>query len=350
MTQSVRVVHYLNQFFAGVGGEAAANHPVESREGPVGTGRALQQALGAGAQVVRTIVGGDNFVAEEGERAAGMIREAIASAGADVLVAGPAFDSGRYGLACAQACLQASAVGVPAVTAMYPENPGFTNHRNALICLPTSTNVAEMGSAMGSVARIALKLGSGVELGSAEEEGYLWRGFRRPVTREKPGAARAVDMVLARIAGRAFQTEIPVSTYDAVPPTAPVPDLRRVKLGIVTSGGLVPKGNPDRLVSARAERYFRYPLNEQTALLVGEWESVHGGYSTKAVNTRNPNFVVPLDVLREMQADGRIGSLHETYFATVGNQTAVSQAKRMGQEIAAELHAADVGAVLLVAT
>ena len=350
MAEPVRVVHYLNQFFAGIGGEEAANSPVEARDGPVGAGRALQQALGADGRVAATIVGGDNFVAEEGERAAASIREALAQLSPDVVVAGPAFDSGRYGLACARACIQAQALGIKAVTAMHPDNPGFTTNRRELICMPTSANVVEMGAAMASLARLALTLGSGRELGSADEEGYLWRGFRRPVLREKRGAARAADMLLARIAGRPFQTEIPVTTYDAVPPTPPVPDLSRVKLGVVTSGGLVPKGNPDRLVSARAERFFRYPIEDRAALMVGEWESVHGGYSTHAVNTRNPNYVVPLDALRELEAAGRIGSLYGTYFATVGNQTAVAEAKRMGAEIAAALHEVDVGAVLLVAT
>jgi betaine reductase len=350
MAEPVRVVHYLNQFFAGIGGEEAAGRPVEVRDGPVGAGRALQQALGHGGTIAATIVGGDNFVAEEGERAASSIREALAKLAPDVVVAGPAFDSGRYGVACARACIQAQELGIKAVTAMYPDNPGFTTHRRDLVCLPTSANVVEMGAAMASLARLALALGSGRELGSADEDGYLWRGFRRPVLREKPGAARAVDMVLARIAGRPFKTEIPVTTYDAVAPVPPVADLSQVKLGVVTSGGLVPKGNPDRLVSARAEQFFRYPIGDRSRLMVGEWESVHGGYSTHAVNTRNPNYVIPLDVLREMEAAGRIGSLHGTYYATVGNQTAVSDAKRMGAEIAAELRQADIGAVLLVAT
>jgi glycine reductase len=349
MAEPVRVVHYLNQFFAGIGGEEAANVPVEVRDGATGAGRALQQALGAGGAIVATIVGGDNFVAERAERAATSIREALTRLRPDVVVAGPAFDSGRYGLACAQACVQAQALGIKAVTAMYPGNPGFTTNRRELLCLPTSTNVAEMGKAMAGLARLALALGSGREIGSADEEGYLWRGFRQPVLREKTGAARAVDMALTRIAGRPFQTEIPVAQYDAVAPTPPVADLARVKLGVVTSGGLVPKGNPDRLVSARAERFYRYPLADRS-MLVGEWESIHGGYSTQAVNTRNPNYVVPLDVLRELEAAGRIGALHPTYYATVGNQTAVSEAKRMGAEIAQELHEADIGAVLLVAT
>ncbi|GIS89929.1 hypothetical protein CM1200mP19_2600 [bacterium] len=35
----MKVVHYLNQFFAGIGGEEAADHPPEYREGPLGAGR-----------------------------------------------------------------------------------------------------------------------------------------------------------------------------------------------------------------------------------------------------------------------------------------------------------------------
>ena len=39
MSGKLRVVHYLNQFFAGVGGEEMSDHPVSSRPGPVGPRR-----------------------------------------------------------------------------------------------------------------------------------------------------------------------------------------------------------------------------------------------------------------------------------------------------------------------
>ncbi|HUX86995.1 MAG TPA: glycine/sarcosine/betaine reductase selenoprotein B family protein, partial [Chloroflexota bacterium] len=39
---SLRVVHYLNQFFAGIGGEDQANLPVQIRDGAIGPGRLLQ--------------------------------------------------------------------------------------------------------------------------------------------------------------------------------------------------------------------------------------------------------------------------------------------------------------------
>ncbi len=57
----MRVVHYLNQFFAGLGGEEKAGALFETREGAVGPGKLLEQLLGDGAQVVMTLVSGDNY-------------------------------------------------------------------------------------------------------------------------------------------------------------------------------------------------------------------------------------------------------------------------------------------------
>ncbi|MCI0859784.1 MAG: hypothetical protein J4N81_13720, partial [Chloroflexi bacterium] len=39
----MRVVHYLNQFFGGLGGEEKADLPPETRTGAVGPGRLLEQ-------------------------------------------------------------------------------------------------------------------------------------------------------------------------------------------------------------------------------------------------------------------------------------------------------------------
>ena len=43
----IRVVHYINQFFAGVGGEEKADYQPETREGAVGPGLALNAAFKA---------------------------------------------------------------------------------------------------------------------------------------------------------------------------------------------------------------------------------------------------------------------------------------------------------------
>src|SRR5262245_56576706 len=101
MSHPLRVVHYLNQFFGGIGGEEQAHAPVTVRAGAVGPGRLLEQALGGDARVEATLIGGDNFVNEQGADATRMIEAELDRLRPDLLVAGPAFGSGRYGLACA---------------------------------------------------------------------------------------------------------------------------------------------------------------------------------------------------------------------------------------------------------
>src|SRR6266542_567819 len=104
MSGPLRVVHYVNQFFGGIGGEDQAHVGVTVRAGAVGPGRVLEKALGDGARVEATLVGGDNFVNERVEEASRVIVAELDRLRPDVLVAGPAFGSGRYGLACALVC------------------------------------------------------------------------------------------------------------------------------------------------------------------------------------------------------------------------------------------------------
>ncbi|MGH7419279.1 MAG: glycine/betaine/sarcosine/D-proline family reductase selenoprotein B, partial [Candidatus Rokuibacteriota bacterium] len=104
MSSPLRVVHYVNQFFGGIGGEDQAHAGVTVRAGAVGPGRALETALGEGARVEATIVCGDNFASERIDDVARAIAAELDRLKPDVLIAGPAFGSGRYGLACALAC------------------------------------------------------------------------------------------------------------------------------------------------------------------------------------------------------------------------------------------------------
>ena len=45
MAEGLRVVHYLNQFFGGIGGEDKASERPQIRNGAVGPGRVLQETL-----------------------------------------------------------------------------------------------------------------------------------------------------------------------------------------------------------------------------------------------------------------------------------------------------------------
>ena len=129
MGSPLRVVHYVNQFFGGIGGEDHASVGVTVQAGAVGPGRALGAALGEGARIEATIICGDNFASEREAEAGRAIAGELERLKPDVLVAGPAFGSGRYGLACALACKVAQGRGVAAITAMHPDNPGASSAR-----------------------------------------------------------------------------------------------------------------------------------------------------------------------------------------------------------------------------
>jgi glycine reductase len=108
-------------------------------------------------------------------------------------------------------------------------------------------------------------------------------------------------------------------------------------------------GNPDRLESARATRWLRYPLDGLDHLEHGAFQSVHGGFSTVAANA-DPHRLLPLDVARDLEREGRIGTLHGEYLTTAGNGTQVATARGFGVEWAAELRQAGVQAAILTAT
>jgi betaine reductase len=345
----IRVAHYLNQFFAGIGGEEAAGHPVEVRAGAIGPGRALQALLGDAGTIAGTIVGGDNYVNEQGKAAREALYNALRRLQPDVVVAGPAFNAGRYGLACGLVCRLAGELGLPAVTAMYPENPAVDVYRRDTLILPAAGNAAGMQQALAALARLAVKLGRGEALGPAEVEGYLPRGIRRLGLRDRPAHDRAVRMLVAKLKGEPYVTELPILPFERVTPAPPIASLRNATLALITTGGLVPKGNPDRLVRGGATQWYRYRIAGLAGLSADAWECVHRGFYTGIVS-QNPNYILPLNLMRELEAQGMFAGLHPWLFTTSGVGTAVADGKRMGAEMAGELRQARVDGALLVAT
>jgi glycine reductase len=346
----LRVVHYLNQFFAGVGGEAQADQPPAAADGPLGPGRLLARHLGDQAEIVGTVYAGDDYVNEQTEPAIARVLELISSYQPDLVLAGPAFNAGRYGIACGLVCVAVEETfGVPAVMAMYPENPAVEMYRQKVYIVPTAVSAGAMAPAVERLAALGLKRASGAPLGSPEEEGYLPRGLRFTQVDGRTAAARAVEMLLNRLRGQPCETEWPLPVYDRVAPPAAIGDLSKAKLALITSGGIVPKHNPDRIESSFATKWLRYSLSGVNDLTGQEWQSVHGGYDTTNANA-DPDRVLPIDVIRELEREGAIGAVHDEYFMTVGSGMSTDDARRFAREMADELKAAEVDAVLFTAT
>src|SRR5207302_8407157 len=106
------------------------------------------------------------------------------------------------------------------------ENPGVLIDRQAH-AVAAGNSAAEMAPALAAIAALARRLTGGAPLGPAEEDGYLPRGVRRPGVRPRPGAERAVAMLITRMRGGPFRTELPGEPDEAASPAPARPRLTR---------------------------------------------------------------------------------------------------------------------------
>jgi glycine reductase len=338
------VVHFLNQFFAGLGGEEAAGLDPTRIDGAVGPGRGL---VGAGLSIDVTLTCGDNFFAEHEADALATLLGWLGEIEPDVLVCGPAFGSGRYGYACGSLAREAGRRGIAVVSGMTPENPGVLAADGAAYIVATAPNVAGMRTALPIMAGLAIRLGNGEPVGSPDEEGYLPRGVRKNVRASQRGSDRAIAALLAKLGGVVRTEAAPAA--DRIEPVTPIADLATATIALVTEAGCVPQGNPDRLPTRHSNIWLRYPLTGVDSLGADDYESVHAGFDTHAAN-ENPNRLVPLDAVRSLQHEGRFGNLHDFLYTTSGVDTPDALAAKLGQEIAAELVTAGVQGVILTGT
>ena len=346
----LKVVHYINQFYAGIGGEDKADYMPELREGAIGPGTAFAAGYGEQAEITHTIVCGDSYFNEHTEEAVKTILAIIHLCKPDLFLAGPAFNAGRYGVACATICDAVRQVyDIPVLTGMYKENPGADMYKDMLLITATGGSAASMREAIAKMIPLSLKLARGDAIGASAEEGYLPNGVRVNFFEKERGSKRAVDMLLKKMAGKDFETEYPMPDYDRVPPNPAVIDLSKAKIALVTSGGIVPKGNPDHIESSSASKYGEYSIEGLRGLSADTHETAHGGYDPLYAN-QDANRVLPVDIMREFEAQGLIGKLHNTYYATVGNGTAVKSAKAYAAEFSQKLRADGVEAVILTST
>ena len=345
---SFKVVHYINQFFAQIGGEEMAHVAPELRDGPVGPGAAFTAEWKGEAEIVKTVVCGDSYFAEHEADAKEVILGWVKEIKPDFFIAGPAFNAGRYGYACATICKAVQELGITVLTGMYEENPG-ADLKNDMYIIATKNSAADMRKSAPKMAKLALKLMKGEKIGASVEEGYMNRGVRVNFFDTKRGSARAVDMLVAKLADKPFVTEYPMPSFDRVAPNKAIKDLSKATIALCTSGGIVPKGNPDHIESSSASHYGEYSLAGFDFLTKDSHETAHGGYDPVYAN-ENPNRVLPVDVMRDLEKEGKIGKLHETFYTTVGNGTSVANAKGFAAEYAQKLLQAGVNAVIMTST
>lgn len=348
-----KVVCYLNQFFGGVGGEDKADQEpyiVTERIGPV---MAIQAAL-QGAEVTHTIVCGDNFMGSNTEEAIARILKLLQGIEMDLFIAGPAFQAGRYGVACGVICKAIQEhFGVPALTSMNEENPGVEMFKKDVIIFKGGKGAVKMRQDVKRLTDFANKLLSGGVNQGAEAEGYFPRGKRMekymPFTRENTAAYRGVQMLIRKMNKQPYQTELVIPAKEMVPIAPAIRDLSKAVVALATTGGIVPLDNPDHIQSASATRWGRYDITSMDRLSETQFKTIHAGFDPAAANA-DPNVIVPLDAMRAYEKEGKIGRLHNYFYSTVGTGTTEAEAKRMANEMIPYLRDDGVNAIIMGST
>lgn len=342
-----QIVLYLNQPWDGAAFSAAAMPTLQ----PAG-GRPAETLNGllTGGKITRCLICGDSCLSTDREAALAAIGALLDGLEFDLLVTAPAFMLGQYGVCCAEVCHYVhTRYGIPAVTCMCEENPGVRLYPQDMYIMAGGSTPDSMQADLAKIAFFASKLLNGESILWAEEEGYFPRGIRRQTElgSEQIAARRAVAMLKDKLAGRAFTTELPMTQENHIPIAPAIPEPGRLRLALVTTGGLVPAGNPDHIPCAAANRWGRYSIAGLETLRPGEWVGIDGGLDASYVNA-DPLLMLPLDALRQLEREGRIGYLHPWFYSTTGNQTNQESAVRMAEEIASLLLADKINAVILI--
>ncbi len=345
-----KAVMYLNQFFGQIGGEDKADFApiiVDKLVGP-----AIQLNSELDAEVTHTIICGDNFMGSNTEEAIDTIIKELRNIEFDIFVAGPAFQAGRYGVACGHICKAVKKeFNVPVITSMHIENPGVEMFKKDMYIMIGGNSAAKMKKDIEALSKLANKIINGEEILGPNEEGYYERGIRHQVWLDSKitAADRVVDMFLKKINGKEYVSELPIPKLDRVPIAPAIKDLTKVKIALVNTGGIVPVDNPDKIQSASATRWGRYDISNMDGLEGGVFKTIHAGFDPAAADA-DPDVITPIDALRAYEKEGKFGSLHNYFYTTVGTGTTQAEAQRMAKEIIPYLQKDNVDAIIMVST
>lgn len=348
--KKLRVVIYLNQFFGGMGGEDKADMTPRAQDGPVGPGKAIQNALGDRGVVVATISCGDNYFAERVEDATEEVIQLITPYQPDAVIAGPAFNAGRYGVSCGALCKAIhSRFGIPVVTGMSRENPAVELYRQDIYIIETADSVKGLPDGVTKMVNLICKLANNVPVDRSFKEGYFHRSLITNDVSSYTGAERVIAMLLNKLHGEAFRSEVQPPKYDRVNPAPTIQNIRSAVIALVTDGGLVPKGNPDKIEARGATHFGSYSIQGVSTLDPALFEVNHTGYDCSYV-MKDPHRLVPLDIMRELENEGTIGKLYETFYSTAGAVGVLENELRMGHEMAQLLRTAGISGAVIIST
>lgn len=348
--KDLKIVYYMNQFFGGEGGEESASEGIAVFEGTKGISGIFESAYGGDCKVAATIICGDNYIAENLDKVCDEIIEIVKKYSPDAFVAGPAYAAGRYGVACGALCTKiAEKLSIPTVTAMNELNPGVQLYHKKVYILKTGDNARAIKTDVEKMAAFVKRILAGETIGLPDDEGYFARGYKRNKKSEKTPPERAVDMLLDKFYNREFTTEIPLPSSEDVPRPNPIKDLSKITVALATDGGLYPIDNPDNMPTQNADRFGAYDISGMDELKPGEWKIRHNGFDNTFSNA-DPNRLVPVDSMREMEREGVIGKLYDKFLATTGLVATVENSTKTGKAMVDYVKEHNIDAVVLTST
>lgn len=349
MAVKYKIVHYLNQFFGQIGGEDSAYQEPIYKKGPVGPGVFLNSEL-KDADIIGTVICGDNYASENVQELIQFVHQVVLNEKPDILIAGPAFNSGRYGLACSNVCKSVKLkFNISCLTGLYKENPAVDLFRSDIDILKTKSNVAGMKEAVQHISLILTKYEKGIAFSDVDPKILFSRGRLKNIIDANNASFRAIQIIKSLLDGHEVETEINFPNRTRQKKAILAKNLSESEIALVTDGGLVPAGNPDRLETRGASKFVCYNINELDHLDRNLWSVVHEGYDNQYV-LQDPNRLVPLDALRHFEKIGKIKKIHHNLISTTGVATALAACKTMGRDIGEFLVKHNVDAVILTST
>ena len=130
----------------------------------------------------------------------------------------------------------------------------------------------------------------------------------------------------------------------------PLLHCREATIALITEGGLVPKGNPDRLESGTGDAVSEIQLSGHGRLGDGMCSnpSIRAGIRHMSMRIRTDSCL--FDAMCDLEANRTIGKVHRYFYTTTGVAITVEAARKIGRDIAAELKLEGVSAAILTAT
>ena len=184
---ALRAVCYINQFYAGIGGEEMAHVGLNVYSEKKGPAMGMEGMWKGEMEVVKVLSCGDNFINTD-EKFEGIkeeLKREILEAKPDVFVAGPAFNAGRYGVACAKMCdFVKKELGIPSVTGMWWENPAVQMYVQDNYIISTTETASGMRKSLPAVAALALKLATREELDTITQYAFRINGILKAFWQE----------------------------------------------------------------------------------------------------------------------------------------------------------------------